>query len=73
MSLEERELDRQWQALFGQPLPMLGCADIVRSILTRYAAAEANVGPPSQEPARSSAGQSERAPRAVLPYTLPAV
>jgi hypothetical protein len=33
MTPEEIELDRQWRARFGQPLPMLGCADIVRRIL----------------------------------------
>ena len=34
MTPEEFELDREWRARFGQPLPMLGCADIVRRILT---------------------------------------
>lgn len=34
MTDEEIELDREWRARFGQPLPVLGCADIVRSILT---------------------------------------
>lgn len=38
MSAEDRELDRQWRACFGQPLPMLGSAEIVRSILARAAA-----------------------------------
>lgn len=33
MTAEEIELDREWRARFGQPLPMLGCADIVRRIL----------------------------------------
>ncbi|WP_156389410.1 DNA methylase [Brevundimonas sp. Root1423] len=33
MTAEEVELDREWRARFGQPLPMLGCADIVRRIL----------------------------------------
>lgn len=33
MTPEEIELDREWRARFGQPLPMLGCADIVRRIL----------------------------------------
>lgn len=33
MTSEEIELDREWRARFGQPLPMLGCADIVRRIL----------------------------------------
>lgn len=33
MTSEDIELDRQWRARFGQPLPMLGCADIVRQIL----------------------------------------
>jgi hypothetical protein len=33
MTTEEIELDREWRARFGQPLPMLGCADIVRRIL----------------------------------------
>lgn len=33
MTAEDAELDRQWRARFGQPLPMLGCADIVRQIL----------------------------------------
>lgn len=33
MTAEEMELDREWRARFGQPLPMLGCADIVRRIL----------------------------------------
>ena len=33
MTPEEAELDEQWRARFGQPLPILGCADIVRQIL----------------------------------------
>ena len=33
MTSEEIELDREGRARFGQPLPMLGCADIVRRIL----------------------------------------
>jgi len=33
MTAEEIELDREWRARFGQPLPILGCADIVRRIL----------------------------------------
>ena len=33
MTTEDVELDRQWRDRFGQPLPMLGCADIVRQIL----------------------------------------
>lgn len=33
MTPEDIELDRQWRTRFGQPLPMLGCADIVRQIL----------------------------------------
>lgn len=33
MTTEDVELDRLWRARFGQPLPMLGCADIVRQIL----------------------------------------
>jgi len=33
MTTEDIDLDRQWRDRFGQPLPMLGCADIVRQIL----------------------------------------
>jgi len=39
MTAEEMELDREWRARFGQPLPMLGCADIVRRILLTSEAA----------------------------------
>lgn len=41
MTNEDKELDRQWRARFGQPLPMLGCADIVRQIL--------NAAPPEEQ------------------------
>ncbi|WP_332658842.1 DNA methylase [Brevundimonas sp.] len=41
MSSEDMELDRQWRARFGQPLPMLGCADIVRQILEAAPAEQA--------------------------------
>lgn len=30
---EDAELDRQWRARFGQPLPMIGSPAIVRRIL----------------------------------------
>ncbi|MGV8928582.1 MAG: hypothetical protein ACOH1E_02420 [Brevundimonas sp.] len=30
---EDADLDAQWRTRFGQPLPILGCADIVRQIL----------------------------------------
>jgi hypothetical protein len=30
---EEVELDGEWRARFGQPLPILGCADLVRRLL----------------------------------------
>lgn len=33
MTPEEIKLDREWRVRFGQPLPMLGCANIVRRIL----------------------------------------
>lgn len=33
MTDEEIELDREWRLRFGQPLPILGCAEIVRRIL----------------------------------------
>lgn len=33
MTAEDVELAKQWRTRFGQPLPMLGCADIVRAIL----------------------------------------
>lgn len=36
MTPEEAELDKEWRARFGQPLPMLGCAAIVRQILNRH-------------------------------------
>lgn len=35
MSDEDRDLDRQWRSRYGEPLPMLGSADIVRTILAR--------------------------------------
>lgn len=43
MTNEDIDLDRQWRARFGQPLPMLGCADIVRHIL--------KTAPPVEQPA----------------------
>lgn len=33
MTLEDADLDRRWRARFGQPLPILGCSEIVRRIL----------------------------------------
>ena len=33
---EERELDRQWREVFGQPLPMLGAGHIARMVLEQY-------------------------------------
>ena len=33
MTPEEVELDRQWRTRFGQPLPMLGSAELVWRIL----------------------------------------
>ena len=48
MTPEEVELDLQWRARFGQPMPMLGCAPIVRQILSQ---AEANDDSP---PARAA-------------------
>lgn len=48
ISAEDRELDRQWRAAFGEPLPMLGCGDIVRSVLARLAPATPPGGPAAQ-------------------------
>jgi hypothetical protein len=45
MTPEEMELDREWRARFGQPLPMLGCADIVRRILLQPEDAAATATP----------------------------
>lgn len=35
MTAEDLDMDRQWRNMFGQPLPILGCLDIVRRILER--------------------------------------
>lgn len=35
LDLEDLELDRLWRARFGQPLPLLGCAELVREVLAR--------------------------------------
>lgn len=45
MTTEEIELDREWRTRFGQPLPMLGCADIVRRILLTPAGAATPIAP----------------------------
>ena len=31
---EDRELDAEWRARFGQPLPIYGCAPLVRELLS---------------------------------------
>ena len=33
LTKEDQELDRQWRATFGEPMPILGGGDIVRQIL----------------------------------------
>ena len=33
MSDEDRELDHPWREAFGQPLPILGAASVVRPVL----------------------------------------
>jgi hypothetical protein len=33
---EDTELDQQWREAFGQPLPMLGAANIARKVLQQY-------------------------------------
>ena len=33
MTDEDRELDALWRARFGEPMPILGAADIVRALL----------------------------------------
>lgn len=33
MTDEDRELDALWRARFGEPLPILGCSEIVRFAL----------------------------------------
>ncbi len=33
LSSEDQHLDRLWRARFGQPLPVRGCADLVRALL----------------------------------------
>jgi hypothetical protein len=48
MTPEDRELDRQWRSRFGQPLPMLGCADIVRRILATVPPARPIIDGPTQ-------------------------
>nr|MBB5292260.1 hypothetical protein [Brevundimonas basaltis] len=35
MTDEDRELDALWRERFGEPLPILGAADIVRAVLAR--------------------------------------
>ncbi len=45
-SHDDLELDRMWRETFGQPLPLLGCAELVREVLRRslegLTAADAN-------------------------------
>jgi hypothetical protein len=36
MSPEDMALDVLWRDTFGEPLPMMGAADIVRTILRRH-------------------------------------
>jgi hypothetical protein len=35
--LEQSQLDKQWRARFGQPVPVLGSPDLVRRILAETA------------------------------------
>lgn len=44
MDTEDRRLDALWRARFGQPLPILGSAAMVRKLLEEDAA-EARVSP----------------------------
>ena len=37
MTDEDRELDILWRQMFGQPLPILGAADVARQVLMRLA------------------------------------
>ena len=37
---EDRELDAEWRARFGQPLPIRGCAPLVRRLLAELPAPE---------------------------------
>ena len=48
---EDIELDGEWRARFGQPLPILGCADLVRRLLDDDAARRAPVEVMSFAPA----------------------
>jgi hypothetical protein len=60
MTEEDQELDRLWRATFGEPMPIMGGGDIVRSILAEPAAGkprlkrENPVIPPSPPPRRLS-------------------
>lgn len=45
MSPEDEELDRLWREAFGQPLPILGAACVVRPILLRHAPGGAPAAP----------------------------
>jgi len=37
MTDEDRELNILWRQMFGQPLPILGAADVARQVLMRLA------------------------------------
>lgn len=48
LSPEDAELDARWRAVFGQPLPIIGAADIARAVLdaaVKAGRAEAGLGP----------------------------
>lgn len=51
MSAEDRELDRLWREAFGQPLPILGAASVVRPVLLQMLA-----GRPQQLHVHATAG-----------------
>lgn len=35
LSAEDAALDAEWRATFGQPLPIIGAADIARAVLDK--------------------------------------
>lgn len=46
MTDEDRVLDALWREAFGEPLPILGAADLVRAVLGK-ALSEATPPPPA--------------------------
>jgi hypothetical protein len=55
LSPDEIELDRLWRQRFGQPLPILGCADLIRTLLGEDGCGAVAAGRPPIAPSPETA------------------